>query len=442
MADEYDETTDPLAEAVSLFQTPEGSAYAGEAAARINDYLTRREIADANTAAGDAFVANLGAVQGNLASMVQSDPHAIDLALDLADLSVRSMVGTVPNADPATVEPIATDIQRGIARAGVRALAERHDGAARELLGRERIAGLLGDEREALDGYISAQATARRIDQVASERMAARAQQQQADYHAWNYLGAMIDPASEDIRFPPGWAQRVMADPVIPAPQKAQLFDIYGKVERDGDVPASDPFSVSSLVFDLAQGASFSQGDILGRAGDDLRLTDALTLAKFAGDPAGRSQVAGLATVLGEAQRQLAAAENGPAGQSAYGRFVNWLLPVVRRGADLDPASPDYVLGGNRLQAFAPTAADMANIYIPPAGGDGRTPLGDIFGGSFRKEKFIDGRAPAPKDLGEGEVYASPATGITSPEDTAPPGQGRDDPLWNAMKAGSNSQEI
>lgn len=379
--DYEDQPQSPLDQVRGAFQTIEGQQFADEATARINDYVQRRDLADANRAAGEAFVANLGEMQQNYVGLVRDDPTAVHLALDLARLSTRAMVETVPNADPAHVDTIAGDMEREIARAAVGRLAEVDDGAARSMLGDSRLSALLPDEdRNHLSGYISAQSAARKIDNQAAARMAERAQAQQIDGRAWNYLAALADPETGAVSTPPDWAKTLIADPALPPPVKAGLLDIYGRIERDGDAVATDPVVASRLVAALAGDGRVPPSEILTQAGDTMRLADALTLARMAGDPAQRGRIGAMAETLGEAERQLAPPENGPAGQIAYERFVNWLLPAVRGGANLDPGSQDYLLAGNRLQSFAPRATD-AVVASVQTDIQNRRPLADIFGG-------------------------------------------------------------
>ncbi|MGE3279691.1 MAG: hypothetical protein AB7H90_03465 [Alphaproteobacteria bacterium] len=369
---------DPLDQFAQLFNTPVGQSFAEEARVRLQDYAMRRGIAEANTAAGDAFASNLSEIRGNFMGLVERDPLATHLALDLAELGVGAMVGTVPGTSPEQAMEIATGMQRDIARTAVRSLAERHEEGARGLLGDERIGGLLGDEREALGGYITAQSIARRVDSEAQQRMAERAATEQANRSAWNYMAAMVDPETGEIGYPSGWAGRVMADPSMTPETKAALFDTYGRLTENGDVGRSDSLVVRDLVRGLA-GPGVSPTEILSRAGDDLRAADAVYLAGLAADPTQRNRAVQLSTVLDQG-KVLAAPENGPAGRRAYSEFAEWTLANARNGADLDPASQNYILSGNRLQQFAPRATYNVEAAIP-APTQGRRSLSEIFGG-------------------------------------------------------------
>jgi hypothetical protein len=384
MIDEYmdeqdQQPVDPFQHFEGLFNTPQGQAFAEEARVRLNDYITTRQIAEANLAAGEAFASNLGEMRANFLGMVQDDPTAIDVALDLARLGVSAMVGTVPGVDPEHVENIATGIQRDIARTAVGTLAERHEGLARQMLENPRIRELLGDEKEPLAGYITAQSVARRIDAENEQRQAQRTAVEQANQTAWSYMAAMVDPETGDLGYVPGWAKQVMADPRMPPEYKAGLFDVFGRLTENGDAPESDPLALDQLVRAAASG-NISPMAALTRAGDDIKAADAVYLAKLASDPEQRSRAAALANVLDIGKQALAMPENGPAGIRAFGDFTNWALSQARSGADLDPASKTYILAGNRLQQFAPRASSIVDstIQIEP---QERRSLADIFGG-------------------------------------------------------------
>lgn len=367
MSDDYsvDETQpqDPMEQFTGLFKSPIGQAMAHEAQVRINDYMTRRQIADDNTAAGEAFSNNLAEMRGNFIGMVRDDPHATPLALDLAHLGVMSMVGSVPGVDPAHIDNISSGVQRDIARAAVMTVAEKHEGAAQDLLDHPRIGGLLSDEKEHLTGYIEGQRVARHIDAQGAQKMAQKATADRANQTAWTHMAVMVDPDTGDISHPPDWAKRVMADPSMPPNYKATLFDVYGRLQEKGDAAYTDPNAASDLLRGAAAG-SLHPLTALSAAGGDLRAADAVYLSRLAGDPSMKRRAGEISATLDAAQRTLAAPENGPAGQVAYQNFANWLLPTARDGADLNPSSKEYVLQGNRMQYFAPRATDMADYVI------------------------------------------------------------------------------
>lgn len=383
MADDYDvedegQPQSPLEQFSGMFRTPAGQALAQEAQTRINHYAQTRQLAEANTAAGQAFTDNLSEMRQNFTAMVQDDPAATPLALDLAHLGVSAMVSTIHGADPAHIDPISTGLQQDIARSAVMSAAEKHEGTARGLLDHPRISDLLGDEKDALSGYISGQAVARRIDGEAAQKMSQRAAVDQANQSAGDFMAAMVDPDTGDISHPPGWAERVMADQSMPPHYKAALFDVYGHLTENGDAAYTDPYSFHDLVRAASVGGLAPIG-ALSQAGSDLRAADAVYLARMASDPAQRGVAQQLSNVLDQGKDALAGLENGPAGQRAFTDFTNWALSAARSGADLDPGSKTYLLAGNRLQQFAPRATYTveAAVRVPP---QDRRPLAEIFG--------------------------------------------------------------
>ncbi len=367
MADDFDAEDEgeqrPLDAAVELFQTDAGQRFANEAAIRINDFVTQKNIADANSQAAEAVTGSIADMQANYAAMVRNDPTATNLALDLANLGVRSIVDQIPGADPVHAETITAGMHRAIAAEAVRSAAERHEDFAQSLLSDERIANALGDDRPHLESYVTAQAAARRIDQQAAQLQAARDAAQRADAQAWKHLSGIQDDGDQ-IRFPQNWTKGVLADPVMPPEHKAALVDAYGRLMEHGDALTSDPVTVRDLVRSAANGQPVAVTDVLGRAGSDLTMADAATLTRLTSDPSQKGILGQINAHLGAAERQLATPENGMAGQIALDRFSQWLLGAVRGGAILDPSSQEYALQGNRMQVFAPQAADYADPVI------------------------------------------------------------------------------
>jgi hypothetical protein len=120
--------------------------------------------------------------------------------------------------------------------------------------------------------------------------------------------------------------------------------------------------------------------DLISAAGDSLRLPDAVWLGQHSvqQDAASRSY---LAQVDGHIQtaKSIYMAEPSIAGARAFGNFMDWFMPQVRGGANLNPRSDEYALGETPhgvMAQFAPTGNDLASAA--PAQ---RKPLSEIFGG-------------------------------------------------------------
>jgi hypothetical protein len=399
-----------LQEFAGIFTNPAAKEWAGEMAARINDYTTRRQIADDNIAAGENFVADMDQFKSGLISGVRSDPFFVHTALDLVTPTLRALTGAMPNA-PEDVDAhnaaLAGHMQREIATAAVTMLAETHEGAARGMLADQRIAGLLGDAVQPLDGYIGAQAQARAIDREAEARNVAAYEALAADTTATNYLASLIDPISNTVQFPPGFNQGVLADPRLPPPVKAGVLGVYERLAANGDIERSDPYVVTAAIRRAANGEPPPAGELLQHAGADLTLKDALSLTrKLSISPAAKIEAQQMMATLDTARRILSPPEYGAAGQAAYGRFADWFLDEYdRRGpVSLNPASPNWILGGtdvagsDPVSRFMPSGTDVVLGIRPQSRLDNtidRPSLHDIFGGR---------PLPSPGDIRERDI--------------------------------------
>jgi hypothetical protein len=391
------------------FTDPVAQDWAGDSAAILNDYFQRRDIADASERAGQNFVNNLDQFKTGLTSFVQNDPNAVHVALDLVPHTVSALVGTSGVENPEDHATAVTDhIQHEIAATAVTSAAEHHEGLARGMLANERISGILGDSTGPLDTYISVQAAARATDHQAQVDQLQRDAARGADRSMGNYAGALVDPAG-GVRFPDGWNQGVMADPKVPPAAKVALVSMYDSLQANGDAAQSDPHIVSAITQGIAGGGDANVARILGEAGGSLKLQDAMMLAGM--PKAGAIQ---LHNALEQGRAALATPENGRAGEEAYAKFANWLLPAARNGAQLDPSSPDYVLPATRLNGFAPTAASMVDVAYRKTGS--AATLSEIFSNpEYRKptrssagpSRIADG-PPQPGDevVGRGSYEA------------------------------------
>ncbi len=404
------------------FTDPSAQKWATEATIRLNDYFQKRRLAAANTQAGQNFVDDIGQFKDGLVGMVRSDPVAVHTALDLVHPTMAALIGTMPNAPADAADhhaALSGEMQREIAAAAVTSAAERSEPLARHLLGNERIQGVLGDDaHQTLTRYTDLQAGARQADNEAQQQAADTAREHVGHQSALNYLNVLTDPGTGDLQFPDGWNQGVMADPRLPPAGKAAVSSIYTNLRQNGDAQQSDPFLVSSLVGALAGNDPPKVPDVIQHAGTNLRLADAMHLGGLAaGGPHQRQGVAALDDAIKLGESQLAVPENGAAGEAAFGRYVNWLLPAVRNGAVLDPASKDYALSGGRMQSFAPQPGDYVAPVLPI--GD-RPTLHQIFSRGGRPQS--ETRNPGPggeyndEDTGIG-ITAANRFGITGKRD-------------------------
>jgi hypothetical protein len=381
MADDYpeDETPPPAAaqspalqEFQEAFTSPAAKDWAGEVSARLNDYFTRRQIADDNTMAGNNFVADMDTFKSGLVNMVQADPNAVHTALDIVPPTISALMTSMPNPPENADDHHASltgHIQGEIATAAVTRLAETHEGAARGMLNDERIKAALGDAAGPLDTYISAQAQARQTDHEAEVADMQAHAALAADQTAVRYLSALYDPASGTTQFPPGWNQAVLKDPAIPPPIKNAMAGVYDRLRGRGDVETSDPSVITDAIRRAANGLPPPAGELLSRAGQDLTLNDALTLTrKLSISPAAKVEAEKMMETIDAVGHQIASPEYGIAGARAYGRFVNWFVgEYARQGpSSLNPQSDRWMLNpeavDNPIDRFRPTGGDLINV--------------------------------------------------------------------------------
>ena len=415
-----DEPAAPLVDFVSAFTDPQAQEVFRDAAVQVQNYVTQRQIADDNAAAASRLVSNLGQFKDGLVGMVQSDPAALMLGLDLVPNVVEGVVQTHPyladDQRQGTQDSLTSDMQREIARAGVMSWADRDAAAARQMLGHPKVTGLFDDQdRASLDGYISAMDTARTVDAAALEQQRTVDNERMRAVSAVNYFGALLNPQTYEVEFPPGWAERVTADPTLPPGDTAAMLAIYSNLQKTGDIPLSDPLLMADLVTAAANGNPVPVPGVLSQVGRNLRLTDALTLAAMAGPqtPEMVANTKALATTLQTFRNQVTTPENGPAGVAAFERFVNWIIPEFRGGGSLDPKAENYILptGGDTAAElfwghFAPRLDDfvwerppgtMRSINELKADTGDRISLNEIFGP--RRRSAGDVVIPTPQSF-------------------------------------------
>jgi hypothetical protein len=360
-----------LQEFNGAFSNPVAKEWAGEVTTRLNDYFQRRDIADDAAQAGQAFVDDIGQFKSGLVNMVKSDPNAVHTALDIVPPTVAALVTTLPGQVANAQEHhdfLTGDMQHEIAAAAVTAAAEHHEDLARGMLADERISSILGDSVRPLETYVGMQAAARERDAAAQRGQAAVAAVRTADLAARNYVGDLVGPDGNP-RSPDGWNQAVIADLRVPPDIKMELFGIHDRLGTGGDQP-TDPLVAADVIHRAANG-QVGQRDIYPMIGRNMSMADAGLLTAALRDP---SYLQALDSTIQIAQQRIA--PHGDVAETrAFGRFVDWLMPQVHRGAVLDPRSKDYVLANTpdfRVQGSDLPRASLQNE---------RPTLQQIFGG-------------------------------------------------------------
>lgn len=430
---------------------PDGARdWANETAIGINDQMQRERIAAGNAAAAQAFQSGINRFANGLVSWVSGDPTRADAAIREVRPFFDNLIGNNPNhPDDQRAEhheALSSDLEGRIAHAAISSMADMHAGQARDMLGGDLGNYLDDGQKQYLGAYISAQDMARGVDAAGQQQMLQRAAARRDTMAALGHASQLYDPQTDTLQFPQAWAQNLTANQNIDYPDKARLMHLYGRMQSSGDAPASDPVTVNNTLQQIAQGNSPDHGPLIDAAGQSLRLADALHLMAGTGPLTvdQRNHYGNLADTVQQARDVLYGrdGENGAAGHAAWGRYVNWLLPAARQGADFgDPEahplnwlprfrpSGDEVIGQingsfsgwNRYHMWQPDNAWAGvNRVAPPSGGD------EV----IQEPRGMPAAMPTIKDVNPGSGLGVPEGGWDkraprgiegAPEDGKPP---------------------
>lgn len=360
-----------------IVQAVPGAPGVEEAATYLNDYVQRRNIADANEAAAQNFASDLSDFRDGMKQFVTADPTlgAVQATMKATAPMVQGVVGTTghPDADE-HAGTLTRHIHGEIASAAVTSAAEKDANHARMLLDHPDISGALATgEADSLRNYIDMQDRARALDQHIQDREQAMAADTRAGNAMFGYAAQLRSPDTGSPVFPSRWNQRVLADNSVPPGDTAVLRQLYGRLAVDGGPTTSDPWTAHQMVSDIASGDAPHPREVLSQvAGGNLRFNDALHLSSIP-----RESAAALNGLL-DFGRQAIMASDPIAGARAYGRFVNWVLPAFEQTGPAGAApTGDVYLLRNGLASFMPRVEDA----LPAAPREGRRPLKEIFGG-------------------------------------------------------------
>ncbi len=360
----------------------DGSTWADPALQAIQQHTNQTAVVDANQAAGDHFVQNVTALKNTLVGMAKDDPTSATLALRLAPRLVAPMVYSTGMGDDdaeATHQDLTGHIQQEIARAAVTRMADLHADGARSLM--DNLSPYLAEgDHDILGSYIDTMQAARTADNAAGMGQMARDQQRASGIAAYKFGSTLLDPRTESVNFPPNYLQTLVRNQVISPPDKQALFTAFGRLQDPGDVNQSDPYAVRNLLSNISNpNIPVAHGDIMDHVGQDIRYADAVMLhgMNLQRTPEGMGAVDQLRGLMDNAQRTLAPG-NDRAGNIAYSRFVNWLLPSYRRTgpSGLNPGADNYLFNNLTLDHFRPNHGDA----VAPTRPINRKSLGQIFG--------------------------------------------------------------
>ena len=372
----------PLQKAGEQFSTDVGRDWSQDVLATIQQHMNMVNVANANTAAGEKFMSDMKATKDNLIGMADADPTSANLAITLAPKMIGPLLETTGmpiDQMTAAHEQITREVQEGIAHADVMKMADYHAPQAFGLMDSLKDY-ITPNDQATLGQYINTLHVARTLDNNATVAQAQQNQQQASQIAAYKFGSTLLDPRTENVSYPQGFLQSLVRNQQILPEDKQGLFTAASRLQTNGDVHQSDPHAVAAVLNDIIHPTTNMTHDaIMQHVGDDLRYVDALTLhgMNLQRTPEGQANARQLATALDLGRRTLAPS-NDLAGNVAYSRFVNWLLPAYRRAGvgGLNPDSDNYLFKNTSVANFAPTARDAVPPFSPK-----RQSLGDIFGG-------------------------------------------------------------
>lgn len=355
-----------LASVVDNLQTGSGKQWGSDAADAIQTYLTQKAVVAQSNAAADEFTSNLHDTGTGLQQLVNQDPGAIDLALGLVSHTVNGLVSQHQHLDDDTragaAGPIIDEMQTQVAHAGVAKLAELNKQDALDAL--DKYSDYLPQaNQDQLRHYADIQENLRGQDAIDVANQSARDAALNGYAAATQHLGSFTDPDTGGFRAQPGFLAKLMGDASLAPPTKLALQAGYSMLARGGDVPQSNPHVAADLLTRIGSDQPPEQGEIFSHLGTGLSIPDASFLNSLIGpaDPQRKADLRTLGDVVGQARDALATRANGAAGGAAFGRFTNWLMPALQRGANLTELMAD-----NRIQQFAPTPADHVDAMAKP----------------------------------------------------------------------------
>lgn len=243
-----------LSQVVTQQTTPEAQQWTADAANRIQDYVTQRAILSQNQTADQQFTQNLTDTRDALVGMVQRDPGAMDLAMDLGTHTAYGLASQHENLgedlQSQAASGLESDFHTAIVHAGIQKLAETDKGQALEAL--DKYGDYLPpEEKGALANYAEVQDNMRTQDTAAMTRQATIDASVQGYKNASGYLHSMIDPNTIGFRAPPGFLQNLLADTTVALPTRLALQAGYSMLNQNGDVK-SDPHIVTDFLLRIA----------------------------------------------------------------------------------------------------------------------------------------------------------------------------------------------
>jgi hypothetical protein len=367
-----------LENTLGQFSDPQAQAVATDAVTAIQQHVNMTTVADTNAAAGQQFVNNLAATKNNLVGMVQADPTSIDLALRLTQQLIPPLL-THANVDADIQPDVHSAIidhfnQQIVHAAGIRAADFSPDMV-------QGIIDKYGDhldegDADTLTRYANAMQGSRDIDHSLGTAQAIADRQRGSQLTAYAQGSQLLDNKREVTQFPDDFVANLTRDTSMNPADKTALYTAVTHLAANGDQP-TNPYTFMQRLRDVVDpGTDVAHDDLMQHVGNDLSYADAHMLQglNLTATPAGNGMAKQLSDTVTSAQQYLAGS-GSRAGDAAFGRFMDWLLPSYRSvgAAGLDPGNDSYLFANTSLSQF------RSHEDAVPSNMDGRPALGQIF---------------------------------------------------------------
>lgn len=360
------------------FTTDGGKQWAAMQGAHLTQHLYEKTSADMATRSGDAMTVNLDILKNRASQAVYGDPTSLNMTLGLVDNSVKALVDNSPNLtgdQAAKAQTTLTQhIKTEIAKSAFMGMADKNPDLAEQAL----RGGQFGDYVDGTQAhqYLNMIKHTKEADARMARMEARQARQEAGEVASNKFFTLLTDPNK-----PGDYIQQMMKDPSIPPEKKPTLFhmaEAYGRTPEASTAPGLLNDFTTRLALPQDDVRFPSQEEVFKHVGKDMSNQDAnFVLSRInPKDPNARADNMMLAGVMKEANQVLnpkqaafGFAGTDPAGMHAQNRFETWFLPEYERQLKagktpqelLSPDSPNYLLKGNKLQQFAPSATDAVN---------------------------------------------------------------------------------
>ena len=278
------------------------SGWANDAATIVNDFITRRDIADQATAEANQFTSNVQDFSRGLDEVVRADPTATNMAFGLAAITVPAIVADHPHLPDDQREPVANalagEIGKSIAQNAVVGWAQRDTDTAHAEL--KRLGGLFtDDERSALSDHVNLLGDAKQMDAEGAAIQEANRRAEDSHQRSLLYGDELLKPDGAP-NFNPDWARRVVNDQGVAPDDSARLLELQRVQQRMNQLSTSGtvaPITNGNRLLDfidMAGNGMTGRKQLFDQAiAGDISLQDAQTLIRAGQNPADLATIKG-----------------------------------------------------------------------------------------------------------------------------------------------------